>query len=182
MIHVIRSYAQLLSLPATVNKVRFLAALCRQESSGGRNLGPNFEPSFYVGGRWYEDAIVAPWRDKAESALADTMVRLCASSWGPWQVMFPTAVHQGYAGPPWGLHSPPTCIKYAIRFINKRLIGDLESLHSMSELDIVRALADGYNSGDPDDAIEVKAYRDSVVTFYVDPTTEGRLVAYSPDV
>jgi len=149
--------------PCPVNRDRLLAALCMQESNGGRNRQPNWEPSFSKGGAYFSESLHARTVAHADPVLRDLLGLLAASSFGPFQVMYPVACELGFSGLPWELADPRINILFAIRYINVRCI---PKLRARDEMGLVEQVADGYNSGNPVDRRVPRVYIDSVMSHY----------------
>lgn len=162
-----------------LNRERLLAALCRQESTGWKDRRPNFEPAFYLGGRFGKTEIISRWQTGVEAELRESIGKLAASSFGPWQLMYPVAVELGFDGHPFELADPLTNCLFAIRYINERCLakglkdlaagGDEDADGDVDELDRVAQIADAFNSGTHLDRWKPHTYMDEVVRFYQDP-------------
>lgn len=92
--------------PQTRDDVRFggygmdeiAQAISLQESSGGTDVGPRYEPGFeqrYLRGKPQWESLAKQYGWKAVS-----------SSYGPHQIMYPVAVELGYEGSPKDLADP----------------------------------------------------------------------------
>ena len=88
-----------------------LRAIADVESSYGANSTPRHESAYCRGGRYHRDVL--------------TKLHGCAAhcSYGPWQVMYPTAVELGFEGTPAELANPETNCLYAVRYLNARAAG-----------------------------------------------------------
>jgi hypothetical protein len=85
-----------------------LRAIADVESSYGQNSNPRHEPAYCHGGKYYHVVL--------------TKLYGCAahSSYGPWQVIYPTAYELGFFGAPEELANPETNCLYAVRYLNAR--------------------------------------------------------------
>lgn len=128
-----------------------LAALAGVESNFGRNSVPRFEASYYTGGRTYSRSAVI-------RKLVARYGKGAASSWGPFQIMFPVAWDLGYRGTPEGLGDPTVNIDLAVKYLNKYCLcwvgANLEDV------------ADAYNSGNPWDSVIPQAYIDKFIRYF----------------
>jgi hypothetical protein len=152
-----------------VDKCRLLGALAMVESGGGHNWQPNFEPAFYVGGRYWNDylaELVNRWGQGADPEMKPWCEKAVACSWGPWQILYVTAEELGYDGPPWGLTAPAVCLEYAIRLLNRRVIPKVQA---ETEHGFVAQIADGYNTGNPRDGNVPTRYITKVLRWYDNP-------------
>jgi len=102
-----------------------LWALNQQEASGRQFVRARHEP------RFYEKYLKA--NQQYEKAGDDFGVHAISSSYGPWQIMYSTAVQMGYEGPPQGLShafvSLPYVLKY-LRRLHKEFNGDIKKIVS----------------------------------------------------
>lgn len=127
-----------------------LAAFTDIESGpwGARGEAGLFEDRYYRGGRYYRAHVID---------LVHRYESLAACSYGPWQVLFPTAWEYGYRGHPVGLLDPVVCAVYAVKILNDRVKnkGDLASY------------ADGYNTGnDRDRILPASNYTEGLIAAY----------------
>jgi hypothetical protein len=163
-----------------LNRERLLAALCRQESTGWKDRRPNFEPAFYLRGKFANLELINRWQTGVEPALYEAIGLLVASSLGPWQIMFPVAVELGFTGHPCELADPAVNIEFAIRYVNQRCLakglkdqaagGDETGDGQVTEDDLVKQIADAFNSGTHLDRWKPEAYMDQVLAYYHSPT------------
>lgn len=166
-----------LQLPPEVNRPRLLAALAMVESNGGRNLQPNFEPSFYKGGYYWNphlNYLRAKWGARSDPRMRQWSKQAMACSWGPWQILYVTAEELGYKGPPWALTDPSTCLGWAIKLINKRLASKLAG--PLTEMGVVERIADGYNSGSFRDKFVPHSYIKKILGYYEDEDVLEKLL------
>lgn len=88
-----------------------LWAIHQQEASGKVQVPSRYEPQFY------ERYI------KGNSEFAQAVKRYgkeaVASSYGPWQIMYPTAVEMGYQGRPGALSDAAISLPYVIKYLRK---------------------------------------------------------------
>ena len=131
----------------SIDNGRLLAAISIVESNGGRNRQPNFEPAFYVGGRYWNAhlaELVNQWEQASDVKMRPWCGRAVACSWSPWQILYITAEELGFNGAPWELSHPATGLHYAIRLINKRIVPRL--VHG-DTMDTLAQIAGRYNAG-----------------------------------
>jgi len=129
-----------------------LATIAFCESDFGRNNRPRVEAGYCPGGRYYR--LSAALR-RAYSIYG----KAAASSWGPWQIMFLSALESGFLGAPRELAAPAVSIGPVIAYCNHRIL--------RWEGVTVAEFADAYNSGSfedqniPEDYIKkfVQGYR-----------------------
>lgn len=109
----IEHWASLLHVPAGLNPVALMRAICENETSGGaRAFATLHEPAYCYGGRYFNSDLAqlsVPWGCLAHS------------SFGPWQILFVTAHEHGYSGDPVGLRDPQTSAEYVVKILNRRL-------------------------------------------------------------
>ena len=130
--------------PFPLNKKALLIALAKNESSFGKDCTPRLEPAYDFGGHYFRRSpIIRMQHRKFGNAVA--------KSYGPFQVMYPTAVELGYDinRPPEELGEFETNIEYAIRYINHRALRKAIS---------VQDIFDAYNSGSSHDSIIPEGY------------------------
>ena len=151
--------------PGKVNRERLLGALCLVESTGWKNRQPNFEPAYYVGGRYFNAELFNLSQRAADPKLRDAMGRLTASSFGPFHVMYPVAVELGFDGFPLDLQDPRVNIEFAIRYINRRIVPKIKVEPDTPEGWVIK-VADGYNSGSPNDNRVPEKYIAKVLSAY----------------
>lgn len=126
-----------------------LAAIAYCESSFGQNAKPRVEPA-YLSGRYarvdHVAKAIAKYGEKA------------ACSYGPWQVLYITALELGFKGTPDELADPRTNLEYAIKYLNQRAYG--------RGAKTVAQYADCYNSGDHRDRFVPTGYVRKCVQAY----------------
>lgn len=120
---------------------RILWSLAEVESSLGKRAEfSRVERSYLPGGKYYNQELYYRYGAAA------------CSSWGVWQVMYPTAVEQGYDGTPWGLLDVYANCICAIRYLNTRAFTQTSPAMTIEEV------ADAYNSGTHRDEIRPYEY------------------------
>lgn len=82
-----------------VNKKLFLYALAGQESAFGRMNLMRYEPNYGPGGLYYQKS------KELKQAYFDYGGAPVCCSYGPWQIMYSTAVQYGYKGHPLSLYN-----------------------------------------------------------------------------
>lgn len=160
--------------PTLLSRERLLAALAMVESSGGRDLRFRFERSFYRGGAYFDrdpnmQERMNRWEAGVQDATRDCAAKLTACSFGPWQILYTTAAELGFDRAPWELADPRTNAYFAVRLINRRIIPRLPEEALLGEESAVKGIADGYNSGNPNDRHIPVAYMARVWQYYQDP-------------
>ena len=173
----IERHADDLILPTTVDKRRLLAALAVVESGGGKNLQPNFEPAFWIGGKFWNPTLAeycARWESRSDLEMRPWCGKAIACSWGPWQILYVTAAELGYQGPPWALTDPDVCLSWAVRLINRRIAPKI--LSYLSDIEVVSMVGDGYNSGSATDKFIPVDYCKKLLAAYSDKDVAGKLV------
>lgn len=130
-----------------LNPDALLYAICLNESSGGKNDIPRFEPAYAPNGYYFKRSQEV--RDKW-GKYGD----LAAMSWGPWQIMFTTAGELGFSGSPLELWDAEVSIQFVVKLIKDRIIVRLGAK-------TVEEIGDSYNSGTFKDAVigQVAEYR-----------------------
>jgi len=178
----IEKYAPTLDLKdEEVDRSRLLAALCLAESNGGRNWQPNYEPAFFIGGRYWNDRLaelVNYWGQGADPVMRPWCEQAVACSWGPFQILYITAVELKYDGPPWGLTDPATCLRYAVRLINKRIIPKL--VHD-TPFSLLAQIAGRYNAGGNWKGLAAKQYIAKVTAHYTSAISPLHKLVTLPD-
>ncbi len=113
------------SLNITTDEARVLWALNQQEASGRQYVRPRHEPGFYR--RYLKDNSL--FRAAEDKYGAEAI----SSSYGPWQIMYTTAVQYGYSGAPEDLTHPATSLPYVLKYIRQlqyRFDQNLENVFS----------------------------------------------------
>lgn len=122
-----------------VDGVRLLWALAGIESDYGCLAEyARHEPAYMPGGRYYQRAFDQRVAWQRWGVLA-------ACSFGPFQILHPTARELGFDLAPWELANSFTCAEWARRLIVRRFI----EAHGVKTL---TAIFDSYNSGNARDA------------------------------
>ena len=108
-------WAPSLHVPAGVNAIALMRAICDNETEGGARWGATLhEPAFCYGGKYY----------KASADLQRLSVPwgcLAHSSFGPWQVLFITAHEHGFSDDPVRLRDPMVGAEYLTKILNRRV-------------------------------------------------------------
>lgn len=130
------------------NLTKLLWALNMMEASGSEKAKKRFEPNFY--NKYLKGK--KEWMEHEKKFGREAI----SSSYGPWQIMYPTAVSLGYKGSPDALAKPevslPLVQKYVAK-LNRKFDGDLEKVFSAynageggvgSNPDYVRKAMDSY--------------------------------------
>lgn len=149
-----------------VSLARLLNAIARVESSGGINNWPRIEvaylpkgASFTVQGRVLVGTGTAFTAEAARRyfGLPEESRLGSAASWSPWQILYHTAVEQGFDGLPHKLHEPLV----AEPFVKRRLT-------KIAQRGAVKVehFADAWNSGSFRDSIIPAKYIADVVRAY----------------
>lgn len=147
----IQKHASKLNLQnSNVDPAVLLAALAFCESSFGKNTTPRVEPAYLPGGRYFQAKHVQQAYKKYGQAAA--------ASYGPWQVLYITALELGFTGSPQELAEPETNLEYAIKYINQRIL--------RRGAKTVAQIADGYNSGNFNDSNVPHSYIRKLVRAY----------------
>lgn len=108
-----------------------LAALLFCESSMGQNTEPRVEPAYLPGGVYFDNELVQEAYQRYGQAAA--------ASYGPWQILYITALELGFDGTPEELADPATNLEFVIKYLNQRAFK--RGAHTLSQI------ADVYNSG-----------------------------------
>lgn len=161
-----------------VDPCRLLAAIAMVESHGGHDKRANYERAFDVHGRYFNEELTNKWTAGADPMLKLPMRYMVASSFGPWQIMFPVACELGFEGSPFELADPRTNLVWAIRYINRRC---LPRMTAETEDGRVGQVASIYNSGRLPEKGRAIPYISKVIRHYRDPDLYGHLAALGPD-
>ena len=126
------------------NETILLRAIADVESTYGADSTPRHEPAYCRGGRYFGAAM--------------TKLYGCAAhcSYGPWQVMYPTARELGFTGTPEELANPETNCLYAVRYLNARA----------ASATTLGQIARCYNGGNIHAAAVPQSYIDKLVAAY----------------
>ena len=123
---------------APINPAAILRAIAAVEtSSGARSQASRHEAAYCYGGRYHNAQL---------AELSRTWGCAAHESWGPWQIMYVTAVEAGYRGDPVGLRDPEASIGPVLTVLNRRV---MDKLADETPADIF----DCWNSGNPRDSI-----------------------------
>lgn len=124
-------------VPSGIDPEKLMKAIAQVESTYGEHSNPKHEIAFDWGGKYADRTALTTWGSDA------------ACSYGPWQVMFPTAVRFLTGIAPRDLESPETCFLAAIGYLNdifRRMARRQDpQRHDLDEI------ADAYNSGNHED-------------------------------
>jgi len=164
---------------AQLQPLRLLKAFALQESGLGVDLDEDgmmqrrVEPAYAPGGRYYKNS--EPLRESYSQ-----WGELAASSHGPWQILWATAIRFGWpeSREPKELGRPEENCEIAANIFNKE-IGDLITLQSSSlnpryyNTSTLELLADAYNSGNARDQVIPRKYMLSVCAHYERLTDTG---------
>jgi hypothetical protein len=115
-----------------INRMALLAAFASVESSFGMEDQPRYEPAFGLDGMYFR---------KSKDLQFDYYSKygpLVAMSYGPWQIMYPTAKSVGFLGHPLDLWPAYNSCPYVVEFLNQLFKRGATT---------VEKLAQGYNSG-----------------------------------
>ena len=93
------------------NLSKILWALNMVEASGKPKAKSRFEPNFY--NKYLKGK--KNWMEMEKKFGREAI----SSSYGPWQIMFPTAVEMGYKGRPEDLHDPKVSLPYVQKYLTK---------------------------------------------------------------
>jgi hypothetical protein len=147
----IREYAPQLHVQDTdIDPERCLAALLSNESNFGKNTKPRVEKVYLPGGKYSKTALVKKaYKEYGESA---------ASSLGPWQIMYVTALELGFKGSPDELAEPENNLEMVIKYLNKRALD--KGVMTMSQV------ADCFNSGNAFDSVKPTGYIRKAIMAY----------------
>lgn len=120
-----------------LDPVALLKAISQVESSYGQNSNSHHEKGYCYGGAYYNSALTKLYGCEAHC------------SYGPWQVMYPTALELMQGIVPYDLQSPETSLVVATMYINRAISRGADSLEK---------IADAYNSGSFKDSNVPAAY------------------------
>lgn len=96
-----------------INAIALLRALAAQETSDPTRWAASKHERSYCHGGIYHGEDMRPYEWRYGCAVH--------CSWGPWQIMFPTAAMRGYDGDPVGLRDPMISGDFVVRQLNARL-------------------------------------------------------------
>lgn len=110
----VEHWASSLHVPAGMNPIALLRAICDVETSGGDRWGATLhEAAYCYGGRYYVPSA-------ALRRLSVPWGCLAHSSFGPWQILFITAYELGFSDDPVRLRDPMVSAEYAVKILNAR--------------------------------------------------------------
>lgn len=146
-------------IPSALDPGKILTALACVESGFGEDCGPRIEPAYNKGGRYYE-------ANAQVKALIDKWGNWAAGSFGPWQILFVTAVELGFpaGNDPSVLHQPEISVNWVIRYLDHRAINGTRPARCLADI------FDAYNSGRSGDKNVPAAYIKKALKAYEDPT------------
>ena len=112
------------------NLTKLLWALNMKEASGKSKAKSRYEPNYYnqyLKGKknWRLHLKIDPEQKWGKEAIS--------SSYGPFQIMYPTAVQYGYKGSPADLEKPEVSLPYVQKYVNalsKKFNGNIEKIFS----------------------------------------------------
>src|SRR3990167_1220429 len=107
------------------NLTKLLWALNMVEGSGQQKVKPRHEPNFY--NKYLKGK--KEWAEHEKKYGAQAI----SSSYGPWQIMYPTAVQYGYKGTPSALADPKVSLPFVQKVaskLSKKFSGDIEKVFS----------------------------------------------------
>lgn len=149
-----------------VSLSRLMRAIAHVETSGGVNNWPRIEAAFLPKGATFtvQGRIITGTGRAFTATAAQRWNRLpeehrlgSAASWSPWQILYHTAVEQGYNDLPFKLHDPLV----AERVVKKRL-----TALALKGATTVEQFADAWNSGSFRDSIVPAKYIADVLAAY----------------
>jgi hypothetical protein len=112
---------------------------------------PRVEAAYLPGGPYYR-------RSLAVRTAYQTYGEAAAASWGPWQLMYPTAYELGFRGRPQDLTDAAVSLPYVVEYLNRRVF-------CWTPLEL-GDIADGYNSGSCVDQIVPRDYIKKFIRAY----------------
>lgn len=136
----VEHWAAFLRVPAGVNPIALMRAICDLETEGGERWGATLhEAAYCYGGKYYRDSdelrrLSRPWGCLAHS------------SFGPWQILFITAHEAGFLGDPVRLRDPMIGAEYLTKILNRRVFDKLPDA-------VPEDAFDAWNSGRARDGI-----------------------------
>jgi hypothetical protein len=147
----IAHYAPALHVGPSINPIALLRAIAAQETSDPvRILACKHENAYCYGGKYHREAAkAAEWRYGCA----------CHCSWGPWQIMYETAVERGFADDPVQLRDPMISGAYVVAQLNARVF---DWLSNPSLQDVF----DAWNSGTARDNIFPAKYVSEATALY----------------
>lgn len=138
-----------------INKAAVLHALADCESDhGARRLATLHEPAYCYSGFYYKGPNGEDLR-----RLSKTFGCLAHSSFGSWQILFIVAYEEGFRGDPCELRNDAEAVHWVIRTLNRRTLDRHPRI-------IPEGIADGWNSGNPNDANRPTKYIEKFMDAY----------------
>jgi len=146
---------------ADLDAGRLLTALACIESGYGVNCGPRHETQYDSGGFYHE-------RSAAVRRAVDRFGSWAACSYGPWQILYTTALELGLPEDtePATLHHPDLSIPHVIAYLDRRAI-NRPGIYKARNL---AGIFDAYNTGRAHDTNTPHAYIAKGLKAYDDPT------------
>lgn len=114
-----------------IDHVKLLLAIAGKETSFGADNRSRYE-------RAYDDDGLYGRQSKYLQSLLKKYGSIAACSYGPWQIMYPTAFEHGFAGHPLELWTARDSVKYVISYLNNV---------SRNGATTIEEYADAWNSG-----------------------------------
>lgn len=143
-----------------VDGQKLLLAFAAKESSAARSCGLRTEPAYSPGGKYFKGNAFM------EAAFVAYGKAACGS-WGPWQILYPTAYEMGFRGMPWELFTAGGSAPWIVNYMNKRCFPEI--VPELKGWEFVAKVADGYNSGTSKDKNKPGDYMAAIVGFYEMP-------------
>lgn len=147
----IAHWAATLNVPPTINPIALLRAIAAQETTDATRVAAcKHEDAYCYGGKYHTDATrAAEWRYG------------CAvhCSWGPWQIMYPTATLRGFDGDPVALRDPMVSGQYVVAQINARVFDHFPDA-------TIQDVFDAWNSGTARDSLFPAKYVSEATDLY----------------
>jgi len=136
----IEHWASSLRVPAGVNPIALMRAICDNETNGGARWGATLhEPAYCYGGKYYIGS-------EALHRLSVPWGCLAHSSFGPWQILYITANEHGFSDDPVRLRDPMVCAEYLTKILNSRVFDKIPDA-------LPEEAFDAWNSGRARDGI-----------------------------
>lgn len=139
----VEHWASSLHAPDGVNPIALMRAICDNETNGGERWGATLhEPAYCYNGVYYKD----PVNGAVLRRLSVPWGCLAHSSFGPWQILFITAVENGFADDPVRLRDPMVSAEYLVKILNARLFDKIKDATAEDAFD-------AWNSGRARDGV-----------------------------
>lgn len=121
---------------AVIDPVKVLLAVAEVETSGGiRWKASKHETAYCYGGKYHNHQL---------AGLSSVWGCCAHCSWGPWQIMYITAVEHGFYGDPVLLRDPEISAPYVVAVMNRRVFDPLIG-------ETISSVFDAWNSGNAKD-------------------------------